>query len=69
MRMGKPNNMFSSIMQLLSDEKLSHGCLSTYVLEIFLAILTSSTTGLSGFETSDRGHRPGFYVAVIMQMY
>ena len=64
MRMGKPNNMFSSIMQLLPSEKLSHGCLSAYFLEIFLATLTSSTTGLSGFETSDRGHRPNADVLV-----
>ena len=60
--LGKPNNMFSFVLLLLSTKTLSTGCLPANVRKIFLETSTGSTTGLSDFETSDRGHLSGFFV-------
>ena len=48
-------------ISLVSAKILSTGCLPANVLKIFLETLTGSNTG---FETSDRGHLPGFYVTI-----
>ena len=61
--MGKPNNVLLSISHFLSTKILSTGwCLPATVRKTFLETLTGRTTGLSGFETSTRGHLSGFYV-------
>ena len=61
MSMGKPNNIMSSVLHLISTKILSTGCLPAKVLKLFLETLAGSTTGLSGFETSDGGQLLGFY--------
>ena len=55
--------MLSSNSHFLSTKRLLTGWgLPAFVLKIFLETLTGRTTGLSGFETSTRGHLSGFYV-------
>ena len=61
MSMGKPNNIMSSVLHLISTKILSTGCLPTNVLKLFPETLAGSTTGLSGFETSDGGQLLDFY--------
>ena len=49
MSTGKPNNMLSSILHLVSTKTLSTNCLPANVLKIVHETLTGSTTGFLGF--------------------